>query len=375
MIRILHDTGDTSLPAARAEGDALWVERADVERATGWAWKPEGLCHDDTCMPLPPRPERPMTDGERLDIAAVWRYAGWPVLHDDAARIWVLGEGAAQRAAALSTLQAPDFELPDLDGKMHRLSDYRGRRVFMVAWASWCGCRLDLPVWQSLTESTQDQNFTVLAIALDEPAAARPWIEAASPTYPCLIDREHRVADLYHLVNVPQAVWIDEEGRLVRPPENAGSTDGFREMDRQSLEMPAQALSERQRVKQLYVAAVKDWAQRGAASPYALDEAGVAERLRVPDGSIAEAHARFRLAQALLREGRADEARTQFAEATRLHPDSWAMWRQSAGKDERGFASGADFWARVDALGDRPYHMPVEIAGLPAPGQGSDKAG
>lgn len=162
---------------------------------------------------------------------------------------------------------------------------------------------------------------------------------------------------------------------MVRPPENAGSTDGFREMDRQSLEIPAQALSERQRVKQLYAAAVKDWAQRGASSPHALDEAGAVKRLRVPDGSVAEAHARFRLAQALLREGRADEARTQFAEATRLHPGSWAMWRQSAGKDERGLATGTDFWARVDALGDRPYHMPVEIAGMPAPGQGSDKAG
>ena len=78
-----------------------------------------------------------MTDSERLDIAAVWRYAGWPVVHDDSSRTWVLGEGASQRAAALSTLQAPDFELPDLDGRMHRLSDYRGRRVFMVAWASW----------------------------------------------------------------------------------------------------------------------------------------------------------------------------------------------------------------------------------------------
>lgn len=375
MIRVLHASGDTSLPAARAEGNALWVERGDVERATGWAWMPEGLCRDNTCIPLPPRPDRPMTDGERLDIAALWRHAGWPVVHDDAARIWVLGEGAAQRAAALSTLQAPDFELPDLDGRMHRLSDYRGRRVFMVAWASWCGCRLELPVWQSLTESTRDRNFTVLAIALDEPEAARPWIEAASPTYPCLIDREHRVAELYHLVNVPQAVWIDEAGRMVRPPENAGSTDAFRKMDRRSLEIPAHALAERQRVKQLYIEAVKDWAQRGASSLHALDAAEAAKRLRVPDGRVAEAHARFRLAQALLREGSAAEARAQFAEATRLHPDSWAMWRQSAGKNARGLASGTDFWARVDALGDRPYYPPVEMTGMLAPGEDSAKAG
>ena len=79
-------------------------------------------------------------------------------------------------------------------------------------------------MWQSLQESAKDHGFTVLAIALDEPDAARPWIEAAAPTFPCLIDREHRVAELYNLVNVPQAVWIDETGRMVRPPESAGST-------------------------------------------------------------------------------------------------------------------------------------------------------
>ena len=137
MIRILHDDADTASPTAHAAGDALWLDRADVEHATGWSWKAEGLCRDDTCVPLPPRAEPPMTDGDRLDVAALWRHAGWPVVHDDAAQIWVLGEGASRRADALATGEAPDFELPDLDGKPHRLSDYRGRRVFLVSWASW----------------------------------------------------------------------------------------------------------------------------------------------------------------------------------------------------------------------------------------------
>ena len=222
-------------------------------------------------------------------------------------------------------------------------------------------------MWQSLVESTRGSPFTVVAIALDQPEAARPWIETAAPTYPCLIDRDHRVAELYRLVNVPQAVWIDEAGRMVRPPETAGSTDGFRRMDRTTFTMPEEAVAERQRAKQTYFEAVKDWAERGAASPHALDAAGVAERMRAPDARVAEAHAHFRLAQALERDGKADEARTQFDKATRLHPDSWAMWRQSAGKDTRGLASGPEFWARVDALGDRPYYPPVEIAQKPLP--------
>ena len=216
-------------------------------------------------------------------------------------------------------------------------------------------------MWQSLYEATKDHGFTVLAIALDQPEAARPWIEVASPGYPCLIDRDHLTAELYNLVNVPQAVWIDEAGRMVRPPETAGSTDGFRAMDRKNFTMPQAALEERQRVKTAYLDAVRDWAVHGASSPYALDAKAVMARLIVPDAAIAEAHAHFRLGQALLRDGQTAEAAAEFAEATRLHPDSWAMWRQTADKDARGLAVGEAFWRRVDALGDRPYYPPVDL--------------
>ena len=90
-----------------------------------------------------------------------------------------------------------------------------------------------MPVWQQLFDSLADKNFMVVAVAEESrgPEASRPWIEAASPTYWSLIDPEHRVASLYGMVNVPQAVWIDEHGIIVRPPESAGSTDHFRRMD------------------------------------------------------------------------------------------------------------------------------------------------
>ena len=218
-----------------------------------------------------------------------------------------------------------------------------------------------MPVWQSLFGDLQDHNFTVLAVALDQPEPARPWIEAAAATYPCLIDRDHHVADLYNMVNVPQAVWIDEEGRIVRPPETAGAMDAFRAMDRKTFTVPDDVMAERKRVKTQYVAAVRDWVLRGADSVHAMSATRAAERLQLPHAAIAEAHARFRLGRYLLREGQEAEAQAQMAEASRLHPDSWAMWRQAAEKDTRGLASGPEFWKRVDALGSRYYYPPAEI--------------
>lgn len=137
MIHVLHEQRDTPLPGARAEGDALWLDRDEVEQATGWAWKPEGLCRDDACLPLPRDAAATMVRGDRLDVAAAWRAFGHPVVHDLAGEAWVLGTGAGQRAETLASLDAPDFALPDLDGRMHRLSDYRGRKVFLATWASW----------------------------------------------------------------------------------------------------------------------------------------------------------------------------------------------------------------------------------------------
>lgn len=137
MITILHDQRETRHPDEAAQGEALWLDAAAIESATGWAWKPEGLCQGGICVPVPPARRSEWVHGDRLDLAALWRHSGQPVVHDAARRTWVLGSGAQQRSAALESLQAPDFELPDLQGRTHRLSQYRGRKVFLATWASW----------------------------------------------------------------------------------------------------------------------------------------------------------------------------------------------------------------------------------------------
>ena len=136
MITILNEQRETHWPQAQSHADSLWLDGQAIEQATGWSWKPEGLCQDDTCVALPQSSTSLVRNG-RLDIAEMWRHMGYPVAHDAASSTWVLGTGSARRADALGTLEAPDFELPDLEGRKHRLSDYRGKKVLLATWASW----------------------------------------------------------------------------------------------------------------------------------------------------------------------------------------------------------------------------------------------
>lgn len=216
-------------------------------------------------------------------------------------------------------------------------------------------------MWQKLLDELARHNFVVMAIAMDVPEAARPWIEAAKPNYPCLIDRDHHVADLYNMVNVPQAVWIDEEGRIVRPPENAGASDAFRHRDPATGQLAAEHVAAREAIKTAYIEAVRDWVIKGAASRHVLDAAAARARLQLPNEGIAEAHTHFRLAQHLLARGGEAEAAEHFARASQLHPESWNIWRQAARKEATGLASSPEFWSRVNALGGQSYYRPVEL--------------
>lgn len=133
-IVVINEQQETACPSARVDGDSLWLSTDDLQRATGWEMKPEGLCKGPVCVP--DRTGALSRDGA-VDVAGFWRHVGNPVVHDAARTSWVLGAGAGERASALQSLEAPDFELPDIDGRTHRLSDYRGRKVMLATWASW----------------------------------------------------------------------------------------------------------------------------------------------------------------------------------------------------------------------------------------------
>ena len=221
-------------------------------------------------------------------------------------------------------------------------------------------------MWQKLYDEVKDRDFMIIAVAMDSREdAARPWIEEAAPSYPALIDRDHRVADLYNMVNVPQEVWIDEEGHIVRPAENAGAFEAFRSLNFETMTVPEDKAATAANAKSTYVDAVRDWALSGAASVHVFDSGRARDHTTAPSAEIAQAHCHFRLGQYLLRQDRAGEGNEQLAEASRLHPTSWNIWRQAAEVNETGLAAGPEFWARVNALGDDRYYPAVDMAGMP----------
>ena len=212
-------------------------------------------------------------------------------------------------------------------------------------------------MWEDLQTCVFDAPFVVIAVAEEGRGAeqARPWIEKARPSYPCLIDENHVVSALYGMVNVPQCVWIDERGVIVRPPETAGSTDHFRKMDLTTRTLAPELLAERNAARTAYLNAVRTWIRTGK---HALPGDEARARLPVITPEMAMADALFRLALHLRRHGREAEAAEHFAEASRLHPESWCIFRDAQQLEPSGLAGGQAFWERVNALGDKPYYPP-----------------
>lgn len=137
MVTILSESGEHAVAGAEASGEDLWCPARAAQLNTGWEAKPEGFCQGPTCIPIPAGREREFVRDGRINLAALWRHLRQPMLHNDRGDVWLLARSATQRAAALASLEAPDFALPDLADRVHRLSDYRGRKLLLVTWASW----------------------------------------------------------------------------------------------------------------------------------------------------------------------------------------------------------------------------------------------
>lgn len=199
-------------------------------------------------------------------------------------------------------------------------------------------------MWQALDEELAPYGFTVVTVALDKSAAdARPWIEAANPTHPALLDTQHVVAERYNIVNVPTILWIDERGRIVRPNDVAFGTDTFKHITGLSADR--------------HLAALRAWV-RAEGPAFTPKEARALQKL--PTAAEQQARAHFALGWWLAERGRMGAAERQFVRAGEMAPHDFTIRRGTMpirGIDPMGpqFREMLQDWVGRG----RPYYEPL----------------
>jgi len=119
----------------------LWVTPADFTRITGFDLKPQGACFEDICIPIKQDADSDLfvkRDGQPwLNVTAFAEKVQQSYAVDRDAAVWSFGMVPSARKAFLNSAMAPDFELTDRNGDVVRLSDFRGKKVMIITWASW----------------------------------------------------------------------------------------------------------------------------------------------------------------------------------------------------------------------------------------------
>ena len=223
-------------------------------------------------------------------------------------------------------------------------------------------------MWRELRDELQPQGFEVVSVAVESRGAetAREFVMAAQPTHPSLIDRDHVTTTLYGFVNVPSSVWIDEHGMLVRPPETVYALRGL------DPEIPGDATPEvvarirgQLRLRsdsRRYVAALRDWVEKGAASRHVLPPEEVVRRSRPRPIEASLGAAEFALGARLHARGEIDRAAAHFKEARRLDPANWTWARQAfnLASDECERLYQTDLQREMRKPGVPPLYEPLD---------------
>lgn len=242
-------------------------------------------------------------------------------------------------------------------------------------------------MWQALRDELHPSGIEIVTVGLDALGAdaCRPFIEAANAEHPSLIDTHHVMAERFGVVNIPNGVWIDEDGMIVRPAEPAFprsrpanrdvNLDGFPERMRTTITEAFDIEAD----GDAYVAALRDWVVNGEASNYVLSPAQVIARSTPRSADVSTAQAHFALAAHLVSSGRADDAVPHFREAHRLQPENFSYKRQAWSLASPGTGPFERFWqgpvpgkedewpydsdwvTEVRAMGARNYYPRVDL--------------
>jgi len=314
-------TGDVT---TTVDSDGLLLSPEALLAATGWELKPQGLCQGDVCVPA--------SLAAPVDLSDVAALLGRPLTHEVLGDrvVAVLGEPAGVVAGRGES--APPLSLPDVDGEPVQVGG-TGRKTAVVAFSTWCGCRYELPAWKQLADELRADGLDVVTVALDDdPEAVRPWTQEGLTT---AVDTEHRLSDLFGVVQVPSTVWLDETGRVVKPPTIAPGDDRWADWTKVESDRHHEAL--------------REWVRTGDVPQVDVSAAD--------DTALRTARAERRLAAWLGREGHAEQAELHFAAAVELAPLDFSIRRASMplrGQDPFG-AEFFELWEEWEAAGRPGY--------------------
>ena len=233
-------------------------------------------------------------------------------------------------------------------------------------------------MWQALYEELASDGLEIVTVALDtDREAARPFVEAARPTHPSLVDEALSMVDQFGITNVPFALWIDESGTIVRPaevafaqhPQRARATTATRPGSRASrrcrrrqravVEAMTKAVDRTGR----YTDAIRDWVANGADSRFVLspDEVVARSRPRPVEFGLAAAH--FELGQHLHRAGFPLDAVPHFREAHRLDPENWSYPRDAMSLVDPSWGKvyDRDLLSEVAEIGPDTFYPPLDM--------------
>ena len=222
-------------------------------------------------------------------------------------------------------------------------------------------------MWQELRTDLHPQGLEIVTVGLDTagPQACRPFIEAANPQHPSLIDQHHKMAELFGVINIPNGVWIDEGGMIVRPAEPAPpprpapppALDGIDDIPARFIDILTEAMKITTTPDE-YHAALRDWVAKGSASEFALTPDEVLARSQPRDAAAARGAAHFELATHLHSNGHHAAAIEHFRAAHRLVPDNFSYKRQAWSLEPGAEGPLARFWQ--GPTDDHPEDWPYE---------------
>ncbi len=220
-------------------------------------------------------------------------------------------------------------------------------------------------MWQDVRTELHPLGLEIVTVGIDTagPEACRPFIEAANPSHPSLVDTSHQVAERFGVVNIPNGVWIDEDGVIVRPAETAPAP---RKSPRPAAaaDLPDRLVdifTEASRIQtspDAYAHALRDWVANGAASAFALSPDEVIRRSEPRNAEAARGQAHFELAAYLEERGLHGAAVEHFREAHRLTPANFAYKRQAWSLEATSDEPLARFWQGPSD--DDPASWPYE---------------